>query len=298
MKLGARPEEYLQSFYGAMDDAINGGDESDRVLTAWGLAVPAGPYTFDLPADVAHGVRNVDGRPVIAPTDVDTVLIDLPDDIESLRRFRTLAPPATGGWPYGTPSAVCSPTEPESPASTIAATTSSNAPPPEHPSMSHPHMKTTISGVELRRIAMPLVAPFRTSFGVETSRDVLLVRSSPPTEPTAGRNARPFPSRGTAPSASTEPRTSCVASSSRPCQRPGGGGRPRTRTFTGYHMAKSVLEVAVLDAQLQLSGESAATSARPATASPAASPSGSWTRSSSSSKPLRTTSSRDTSGSS
>ncbi len=32
-----------------------------------------------------------------------------------------------------------------------------------------------LSGVELRRISMPLVAPFRTSFGVETTRDVLLV---------------------------------------------------------------------------------------------------------------------------
>ena len=29
---------------------------------------------------------------------------------------------------------------------------------------------------ELRRIAMPLVAPFRTSFGVEVDRDILLVR--------------------------------------------------------------------------------------------------------------------------
>ena len=33
-----------------------------------------------------------------------------------------------------------------------------------------------LTGVELRRIAMPLVAPFRTSFGTETERDVLLVR--------------------------------------------------------------------------------------------------------------------------
>ncbi|WP_433404652.1 GNAT family N-acetyltransferase [Streptomyces sp. CA-146814] len=86
VKLGARPEEYLRSFYGAMDDAINGGDESDRVLTAWDLTAPEGPCTFDLPAGVARGVRNDDGRPVIGPTDADTVLIDLPDDIESLRR--------------------------------------------------------------------------------------------------------------------------------------------------------------------------------------------------------------------
>ncbi|GIG61879.1 o-succinylbenzoate synthase [Longispora fulva] len=33
-----------------------------------------------------------------------------------------------------------------------------------------------IEGVELRRIRMPLVAPFRTSFGVSTDRDALLVR--------------------------------------------------------------------------------------------------------------------------
>lgn len=32
------------------------------------------------------------------------------------------------------------------------------------------------AGIELRRVRMPLVAPFRTSFGTETGRDVLLVR--------------------------------------------------------------------------------------------------------------------------
>ncbi|MFS8479006.1 MAG: o-succinylbenzoate synthase [Micromonosporaceae bacterium] len=34
-----------------------------------------------------------------------------------------------------------------------------------------------LTGFELRRVAMPLVAPFRTSFGVEHERDVLLVRA-------------------------------------------------------------------------------------------------------------------------
>lgn len=34
----------------------------------------------------------------------------------------------------------------------------------------------TIDAVELRRIALPLVAPFRTSFSTETARDILLVR--------------------------------------------------------------------------------------------------------------------------
>ncbi len=34
-----------------------------------------------------------------------------------------------------------------------------------------------LEGVELRRVALPLVSPFRTSFGVEQDRDVLLVRA-------------------------------------------------------------------------------------------------------------------------
>ncbi|WP_344926005.1 hypothetical protein, partial [Streptosporangium carneum] len=39
-KLGARPVEYLPSFYGAMDDVINAGDESDRLLVSWPLTAP------------------------------------------------------------------------------------------------------------------------------------------------------------------------------------------------------------------------------------------------------------------
>ncbi len=34
-----------------------------------------------------------------------------------------------------------------------------------------------LTGVELRRISLPLVSPFRTSFGTETTRDALLVRA-------------------------------------------------------------------------------------------------------------------------
>ena len=34
-----------------------------------------------------------------------------------------------------------------------------------------------LTGIELRRVAMPLRTPFRTSFGTERDRDVLLVRA-------------------------------------------------------------------------------------------------------------------------
>ncbi|MBJ3809341.1 GNAT family N-acetyltransferase [Streptomyces flavofungini] len=86
VKLGARPEGYLTSFYGAMDDAINGGDESDRVLTAWDLTAPAPPEVTELPTGAAHRLRDHAGRPQTRTTDADVVLIDLPDDIEALRR--------------------------------------------------------------------------------------------------------------------------------------------------------------------------------------------------------------------
>jgi len=37
VKLGARPTEYLRNFYGVMDDVINGGTETDRMLVHWNL---------------------------------------------------------------------------------------------------------------------------------------------------------------------------------------------------------------------------------------------------------------------
>ncbi|WP_067177954.1 hypothetical protein [Microtetraspora niveoalba] len=91
-KLGARPEEYLPSFYGAMEDAINAGDESDRVLAVWRLterrvlaAVRREPYEPPVPRDAATGLADVDGRPVPGRTDAETVLVAVPGDIESLR---------------------------------------------------------------------------------------------------------------------------------------------------------------------------------------------------------------------
>jgi len=35
-----------------------------------------------------------------------------------------------------------------------------------------------LEALELRRIGMPLVAPFETSFGVQVERDILLVKAT------------------------------------------------------------------------------------------------------------------------
>ncbi|MEP9361323.1 GNAT family N-acetyltransferase [Nocardioides sp. CN2-186] len=97
VKLGARPVEYLPDFYGAMRDAINGGDESDRLLVSWQLRDPrvvaacAGATSPAFVADelaagavVALGVTE-SGEPEPGRLDGTTSLVAVPPDIESLR---------------------------------------------------------------------------------------------------------------------------------------------------------------------------------------------------------------------
>jgi len=63
-KLGATALEYLPNFYGTMTDSINVGDESDRLFAFWDLT------------ESAHKPADVKG----------TIAVELPDDIESLRK--------------------------------------------------------------------------------------------------------------------------------------------------------------------------------------------------------------------
>ncbi|MFB1047418.1 o-succinylbenzoate synthase [Streptomyces chrestomyceticus] len=119
-------------------------------------------------------------------------------------------------------------------------------------------MQTKITGVELRRIAMPLVAPFRTSFGVETSRDVLLVR----VVTTEGEGwaecaamSEPRYCSEYVDSAQEVLRKFLIPALPKEGTDAHGVGRV-LRPFTGHRMAKAALETAVLDAQLRAAGES------------------------------------------
>jgi predicted GNAT superfamily acetyltransferase len=92
-KLGGRPVEYLTSFYGAMDDVINGGDDTDRALIAWELndgAAIAASAARSVPVAVPDGAVTAlsvrDGLPVVGPRDAATLLVEVPPDIEGLRR--------------------------------------------------------------------------------------------------------------------------------------------------------------------------------------------------------------------
>ena len=97
-RLAATPVEYLPDFYGAMEDTINGADQSDRLLTAWALdsapvvrAVAGEPLTVDLGALRAAGAVAVvsagpDERPVLRPgTPGVPWLVAVPADVEGMR---------------------------------------------------------------------------------------------------------------------------------------------------------------------------------------------------------------------
>nr|WP_279633919.1 GNAT family N-acetyltransferase [Microbispora fusca] len=93
VKLAARPEEYLPDFYGPMGDALNAGDESDRLLAVWRIGSPAVsracagvPYRPASADGAGRALIERDGRPLILRTDAPAVLVAVPADMETLRR--------------------------------------------------------------------------------------------------------------------------------------------------------------------------------------------------------------------
>jgi predicted GNAT superfamily acetyltransferase len=107
VKLSATPAEYLPNFYGYMHDAINGGDDSDRLLVRWKLdsapviAACSGSITGadadrerDNGAVVALGI-DADGMPESGTSDAAALLVAVPPDIETLR---TRDPDAAKQW--------------------------------------------------------------------------------------------------------------------------------------------------------------------------------------------------------
>ena len=72
--LGARATEYLVDHYGPMDDGVNRGDETDRVMVSWALAAPPLPTPSD---------------------DLVVASVRVPRDIEAMRRD---APADAAAW--------------------------------------------------------------------------------------------------------------------------------------------------------------------------------------------------------
>jgi O-succinylbenzoate synthase len=116
-----------------------------------------------------------------------------------------------------------------------------------------------LSGIELRRVSMPLVAPFRTSFGTERERDVLLVRA-------VGENAEgwgecvamgaPLYSSEYVDGAAEVIRRYLMPAIARLSTVDAYAVEPVFARIKGHPMAKAALQTAILDATLRAAGQS------------------------------------------
>lgn len=73
--LGARITEYLVDHYGPMDDGVNRGDQTDRLMVSWALASPPHPT----PADERVVAS------VAVPRDIETMRREAPTDAAAWR---------------------------------------------------------------------------------------------------------------------------------------------------------------------------------------------------------------------
>jgi o-succinylbenzoate synthase len=114
-----------------------------------------------------------------------------------------------------------------------------------------------LTGVELRRIKMPLVAPFRTSFGTETTRDALLVRVVTSDAEGWGEcvaMADPLYSSEYVDAAADVLRRFFVPTLAATQRLDANAVAPALAKFRGHRMAKAALELGVLDAELRAQG--------------------------------------------
>jgi o-succinylbenzoate synthase len=116
-----------------------------------------------------------------------------------------------------------------------------------------------LTGVELRRITMPLVAPFRTSFGTETTRDILLLRAV--TADAEGwaecvAMSEPLYSSEYVAAAADVLRQHLIPRLAAVPALDGAAVAPALAPVRGHRMAKAAVETAVLDAELRASGRS------------------------------------------
>jgi predicted GNAT superfamily acetyltransferase len=88
-KLGAGIGAYLPDFYGRMDDGVNDGDPTDRLLAVWDVRGEPAPAAAGEPGEAAApALEEVDGVPVprAVPADAVLVAVATPPDVETLRR--------------------------------------------------------------------------------------------------------------------------------------------------------------------------------------------------------------------
>ena len=116
-----------------------------------------------------------------------------------------------------------------------------------------------LTGVELRRVSMPLVSPFRTSFGTQTVRELMLLRVV--TDEAEGWGecvamADPLYSSEYNDAAADVLRRFLVPALAAAGPLDAHAVARVLHPFKGHRMAKSALEMGVLDAELRTQGRS------------------------------------------
>jgi o-succinylbenzoate synthase len=114
-----------------------------------------------------------------------------------------------------------------------------------------------LTGFELRRVRMPLVAPFRTSFGTQTGREVLLVRAVAGDAEGWGECVAmgdPLYSSEYAEAVADVLRRFLVPALAAGPPADAAAVAPALHRFKGHRMAKAALETAILDAELRAAG--------------------------------------------
>jgi O-succinylbenzoate synthase len=119
-----------------------------------------------------------------------------------------------------------------------------------------------LSAVELRRISLPLVAPFRTSFGTEVTKDALLIRAITPDGEGWGECVamdEPLYSYEYVDAAQDVVRRFLLPRLFAAGEVSAGQVAHLLSPVKGHPMAKAALEMAILDAELRQAGQSLAT---------------------------------------
>ena len=249
--LRAHVADYLVDFYGPMTDSINAHDESDRLMVAW----PTDPTATTV-------TTNPDARQVEVPTPEDIVVIRRTDPAAS-REWRLRLREELGERMHG--------------GAVVTGFTRAGA------YIVHEAVRVRIREVELRRIGLPLVVPFRTSFGTETERDVLLIRVTGDDGPIGWgecvAQAEPTYSAEYVDAAALVIQSHLLPRLVAAGDVAAAEIAALLRPVKGHPMAKAALEMAVLDAELRRAAPTCTpTSVVPATGSRVASASASSTR--------------------
>src|SRR3954468_5515903 len=116
-----------------------------------------------------------------------------------------------------------------------------------------------LTAVELRRITLPLVAPFRTSFGTETTKDALLIRAITPDGEGWGECVamdEPLYSYEYVDAAQDVVRRFLLPRLFAAGEVSAGQVAHLLSSVKGHPMAKAALEMAILDAELRQAGQS------------------------------------------